>query len=180
MVENFQREGSSSNSHAGRDFETTAQTYFRSQGISLEKGHSILLGVADTKKKHEFDLGSGGPPVLVECKSHRWTSGGNVPSAKITVWNEAMYYFHLAPTEYRKIMFVLRDYSEKKKETLAQYYIRNHGHLIPDDVEIVEFNDADGTAVCLRPTLNRVRPEVMAHFRASTERNQRLGQLLAQ
>lgn len=126
----------------------------------------------------EFDLGSSSPPVLVECKSHRWTSGGNVPSAKITVWNEAMYYFHLAPPEYRKIMFVLRDYSDKRKETLAQYYIRNHGHLIPDDVEIVEFNGTD--AVCLRPTQNKVRPEVMAHFRASTERNWRLGELLAQ
>ena len=180
MVNNFQREGPHSNAKAGSDFETTAQTYFQKQGVLLEKGLSVLIGVADTKKKHEFDLRSSSPPVLVECKSHKWRSGGNVPSAKITVWNEAMYYFHLAPPEYRKILFVLRDYSDKRRETLAQYYIRNHGHLIPDDVEIFEFNGTDGTTVCLRPTLNRVRPEVMAHFRTSMERNRRLGQLLAQ
>ncbi len=180
MVNNFQREGSRSNSYAGRDFETAAQTYFREQGILLEKGHSVLIGVGDNKKMRQFDLGSSRPPVLVECKSHKWTSGGNVPSAKITVWNEAMYYFHLAPSEYRKIMFVLRDYSDKRKETLAQYYIRNHGHLIPDDVEIVEFNGADGAAVSLRLTQNKIRPEVMDQFRASMERNRRLGELLAQ
>ena len=180
MVNNFQREGSSSNTHAGRDFETVAQEYFLKQGVLLEKGHSILIGVADSKKMRKFDLGSDSPPVLVECKSHKWTSGGHVPSAKITVWNEAMYYFHLAPPEYRKILFVLRDYSDKRGETLAQYYIRNRGHLIPADVEILEFNGADDTAVWLRPAQNKVRPEVMAHFRASLERNWRLGELLAQ
>ena len=180
MVNNFQRTGSRSNAEVGSGFETTAQTYFLKQGTLLEKGYSVLIGVADSKKMRKFDLGSSNPSVLVECKSHKWTSGGNVPSAKITVWNEAMYYFHLAPPEYRKIMFVLRDYSDKRKETLAQYYIKNHDHLIPDDVEIFEFDDAHGSAVCLRPTQNKVRPEVMAHFRASTEKNRRLGELLAQ
>ena len=63
-----------------------------------------------------------------------------------------MYFFHIAPPEYRKIMFVLRDYSDKRRETLAQYYIRNFSHLIPDDVEIWEFDDADVVEI-LRETL---------------------------
>ena len=101
-----------------------------------------MLGVSSktSKKERKFDLGSANPPLLVECKSHRWTSGGNVPSAKITVWHEAMYYFSLAPKEFRKVLFVLRDFSDKRGETLAEYYIRNHGHLIPDDVEILEYD----------------------------------------
>ncbi|WP_251405975.1 hypothetical protein [Metabacillus litoralis] len=66
----------------------------------------------------------------MECKSHKWTSGGNVPSAKLTVWNEAMYYILLAPEDYRKF-FILKDYSEKGGETLGEYYIRAYGHLIP-------------------------------------------------
>jgi len=70
--------------------------------------------------------------IIIECKSHRWTSRDNVPSAKLTVWNEAMYYFHLAPAEYRKIFFILRDYSNKRHETLGEYYIRTYGHLIPN------------------------------------------------
>ena len=30
---------------------------------------------------------------------------------KITVWNESMYYFHLAPSVFRKVLFVLLDKS---------------------------------------------------------------------
>jgi len=59
----------------------------------------------------------------------------------MTVWNEAMYYFHLAPENYQKILFVLRHYSPKKKETLAEYYIRTYAHLIPNSVEIWEYDE---------------------------------------
>ncbi|MCM3671088.1 hypothetical protein M3181_19185 [Mesobacillus maritimus] len=82
----------------------------------------------------------------MECKSHTWTASGNVPSAKITVWNEAMYYFHLAPKDYRKVFFILKDYSTKCSETLGDYYTRTHSHLIPEDVEIMEY-DADEKTV---------------------------------
>ena len=139
MVNNFQRLGSTSNAHVGRAFETTAQDYFRQEGISLQKGHSVQIGVS-SKKDRKFDLGSDDPPVLVECKSHTWTSGGNVPSAKMTVWNEAMYLFLLAPRRFRKVLFVLRDFNEGRSESLAEYYVRNYSHLVPDDVEIWEYD----------------------------------------
>ena len=83
----------------------------------------------------------------MECKSHTWRKGGNVPSAKMTVWNEAMYYFLLAPGGFRKVLFVLKDFSEKRGESLAEYYIKNHGHLIPDDVEIWEYDGLESTVV---------------------------------
>lgn len=141
LVNNFQRVGSVSNAHVGRDFETEAQRYFQDKrGISLQKDYPVEIGVpGKDKKEKRFDLGSDDPPVLVECKSHRWTTGGNVPSAKMHIWNEVMYHFSLAPAHYEKILFVLRDYSEKRGETLADYYRRIYGHLIPDDVEIVEY-----------------------------------------
>lgn len=148
MVNNFQRIGAVSNAHVGDDFEDTAQLYFLSQGKRLQKRFKVSLGLS-SKKVHDFDLGAAQPPVLVECKSHKWTSGGKVPSGKIHIWNEAMYYFHLAPRGYRKILFVLRDYDDKKRETLAQYYIRTQRHLIPDDVEILEFDATKSTAVSL-------------------------------
>ncbi|MDD3424468.1 MAG: hypothetical protein PHX32_08025, partial [Sphaerochaeta sp.] len=62
---------------------------------------------------------------------------------KMTVWNEAMYYFLLAPIEYRKILFVLKDYSPKRKETLAEYFVRTNKHLIPKGVEIIEYDEAE-------------------------------------
>ena len=144
MVNNFQRLGSTSNSQVGRDFEIAAQDYFRKKGISLQRGHSVQIGVS-RKKNRKFDLGSDDPPVLVECKSHTWTSSGNVPSAKITVWNEAMYLFLLAPMRFQKVLFVLRDFNERRSESLAEHYVRNYSHLIPDNVEIWEYDAFDSS-----------------------------------
>lgn len=142
---NFQRKHAISNAHVGRDFEAVAHLYFTAQGYEVIKDVALPIGL-ERKKNHRFDLGT--PPnaankIIIECKSHRWTSGDNVPSAKLTVWNEAMYYFYLAPPDYRKIFFILRDESEKRKETLGEYYIRTYGHLIPKDVEIMEYHEVD-------------------------------------
>ena len=57
-----------------------------------------------------------------------------------------MYYFLLSPPGFRKVLFVLRDVSEKRGESLAAYYVRNHSHLIPDDVEILEYDVSNMTA----------------------------------
>jgi len=146
VTNNFQRIGAESNTKVGRDFESIASQFFGDQGISLGSNYRVPIGVGTKKKNRQFDLGSSKPPVLVECKSHRWTTGGNLPSAKITVWNEAMYYFHLAPSRYRKVLFVLRDFSQRRDMTLAEYYVRFYGHLIPAGVEILEY-DEDSQAV---------------------------------
>ena len=145
MSSPFQRVGSQSNAHVGRDFEACAMKYFASQGIRLEQNFSVPVGIGSKTKPHNFDLGCEEQKILVECKSHRWTSGGNVPSAKVTVWNEAMYYFVAAPCRYRCLWFVLRDYSPKRKETLAEYYHRTYRHLIPSKVEILEFDEETGS-----------------------------------
>jgi len=141
MNKPFQRLGSKSNAQAGRDFEIAAQKFFASEGLVLERDVKVPVGVESFKKDHAFDLGCLSKKVLVECKSHKWTTGGNVPSAKLAVWNEAMYLFVASPNEYRKIMFVLYDKSEKKGESLAKYYLRINSHLVPSDVEFWEYNE---------------------------------------
>jgi hypothetical protein len=142
MISNHQRIGSISNAHVGRDFEAIAHAYFlQSEGIALQLAFPVLLGVGSTEKLHNFDLGSDDPPVLIECKSHHWTETGNIPSAKIIACNLAMYYFHLAPAQYRKVMFMLRSEHPRRSETLAQYYARTHDHLIPPTVSIIEYDD---------------------------------------
>jgi hypothetical protein len=75
MAENFQRIGSISNAHVGRDFEAAAKSILEAAGIAVEKNHPVEVGVGNKRKLHSFDLGSDDPPVIVECKSHRWTSG---------------------------------------------------------------------------------------------------------
>jgi hypothetical protein len=138
---NHQRIGSVSNAHVGREFEVLARSYFaQHEGLHLLPAFPVQIGHAPKSKWHKFDLGSNDPCVLVECKSHNWTISGNMPSAKITVWNEAMYYFHLAPSHFRKILFVLDARHSRQGNSLAESYVRSCGHLIPPGVSIIEYN----------------------------------------
>lgn len=145
-MNNFQRNGSISNAHVGRAFEAKVQAFFAEQGVLLEPNVSLPVGIEGKSKPHVFDLGNLNQNVIVECKSHTWTESGNVPSAKITTWTQAMYYFHAAPDGFRKIFFALKDYSEKRQETLVDYYLRLHDHLIPIDVEFWEYDEQAETA----------------------------------
>ena len=147
-INNFQRVGAVSNAHAGSEFEELARAFFASEGLVLRRGFVAPIGVDDVKKGRKFDLGSDSPPVLVECKSHAWTQGGNIPSAKLTVWNESMYYFHLAPREFRKVFFVLKH--NRRDTSLAAYYLRNYSHLVPPTVEFWEYSPEASSATRLR------------------------------
>lgn len=99
------------------------------------------------KKNHVFDLGCSSRKWVVECKSHRWTTGHNVPSAKLTVWNEAIFYFCAAPLDYKKVLFVLRDLRRGSGESLATYYLRTYEHLVPEGVEIWEYDESKHVAL---------------------------------
>ncbi len=145
MDKPFQRKGTESNTQAGRDFEVKVQVFFAQQGLHLSPSIAVEIGI-NGRKSHNFDLGDEEKKVVVECKAHTWTEGGNVPSAKMTAWNQAMFFFHAAPSGYRKILFVLRDFSQKRNETLGEYYIRTNPHLIPKDVEVWEYDEKQRTA----------------------------------
>lgn len=137
----FQRIGEKANADVGRKFELCALSYFAAQDVNLKLNHKVNIGIeGGIKKLHAFDLGCDEKKILVECKSHRWTTGNNVPSAKLTVWNEAMYYFHLAPHNFKKIMFVLY-HCNKQGKSLASYYRDKYKHLVPNDVEIWEYDE---------------------------------------
>ncbi len=143
-MSNFQREGSISNAHVGRAFELRAQKLLAAHGLALELNHKLPCGLHNLKKDHAFDLGATDPKVIVECKSQTWTSGGKVPSAKMKNWAEAMFYFHMAPTDYRKIFFVERSVRPGREETLLGYFRRTQAHMIPYDVEFWELDrDSD-------------------------------------
>lgn len=146
MSQTFQRLGSISNAYVGQSFEDDVKLFFEAQNLSLARDFKVNLGVHLLKKPRKFDLGSADPPIIIECKSHRWTGGQNIPSAKITVWNESMYYFHMAPHEFRKLFVVARAFCVRRRCTLAEHYVRNFRHLIPSDVEIWEFNEDKKTA----------------------------------
>jgi hypothetical protein len=53
-------------------------SFVRKQEFLLQSNFVVLVGHS-IKKSHRFDLGSDDPPILVECKSFTWTSGGKTP-----------------------------------------------------------------------------------------------------
>lgn len=135
-----QRKNALSNTRVGIDFEELTLKYFKKSIPDIQKPFWIPIGHIE-QKQHKFDLGSAKHKVIIECKSHTWTEGGNVPSAKLTTWDQAMLYFFLAPRKYRKIFVVKKDLNPKTKEPLASYYIRTHSHVIPDEVEFWEVDE---------------------------------------
>jgi len=56
-------------------------------------------------------------------------------------WAEAMFYFHMAPSDYRKIFVVERSVRPGRSESLLAYFLRTQAHMIPHDVE---FRELDG------------------------------------
>lgn len=145
----YQRVGAISNTHAGNEFEAVAHRFFAQHGVILQRSFVVAIG-SRTTKAHKFDLGSADPPVLVECKSCTWTSGGNAPSAKLRSFNEAMLHFTVSPPEFRKILALMRDM--RRGESLAEYYVRTQAHLIPPDVEVWEIDAETATGRRLQIT----------------------------
>ena len=139
-MNNFQRKGSISNAHVGRAFELRVQKILAEQGLNLVLNFKVPCGLGDKLKEHAFDLGSENPSVIVECKSQTWTVTGNVPNAKLKNWAEAMFYFHMAPQEYRKIFIVEKSLREGREESLLAYFYRTQAHMIPHDVEFWELD----------------------------------------
>lgn len=119
---------------------TRARKVLAKCGLRLTPDHRVPCGLGKLRRKHSFDLGSEDPKVIVECKSHTWTSGGNVPSAKMKNWAEAMFYSHMAPQDYRKIFFVERSVHRGRSESLLSYFLRTRAHMIPADVECWELD----------------------------------------
>lgn len=152
MTPNFQRNNSTSNAAEGKKFELLILEYFnRFHGLDLIKNVKVAIGTSTTtpKKLKAFDLGIQGK-IVVECKSHTWREGGNTPQAKLTTWNEAMYLFLLTPDSYRKLFVVERFFGTKYNCTLGAHYIKTYGNLIPDTVEIWEYDRETVSALRLK------------------------------
>jgi hypothetical protein len=153
---NFQRVGAISNAHVGRDFENIALKIINENGFKVRLNHIVHVGYGSRTKPHKFDLGSDDPAVIIECKSQTWTSGDKVPSAKMKDWSEAMFYFAIAPKNYRKIFFIQKSMRRSNQETLATYYLRTHYHLVPDDVEFWEC-DVETKRVSVLPPVKELK-----------------------
>ncbi len=138
----FQRIGSSDNATVGREFENIALSFFATEGILLERNFGVQIGAGSKHKLRRFDLGSSSPAVLVNVSPTSGLQELTLPVPKLTVWNEAMFYFPSGSSYFRKILFVLKDHHSKRLVSRLENIIYNyHGHLGPDGVEIWEWNE---------------------------------------
>jgi len=115
---------------AGQFFQTT---------FSLEK--SIPIGTPP--KGHSFDCFSEEKYIVLECKAYTWTDSGNVPSAKIHILNEAVFFLRLLPNVFKKILVMKRAMRPLKTLSLAEYYYQHYHHLF-HDVLLMELNEESG------------------------------------
>lgn len=133
----FQRKNSSSNASEGKKFEDRVRKLFKPVFGNMSEQIPVLVGIRENgKKEHKFDLVSDN--AVIECKTMTWTEGGNCPSAKIQTWSEAMFFFYLLKTDKKKYFVVEESLNPKNNESLMDYYIRTHYHLIPSDVIFIE------------------------------------------
>lgn len=126
----------------GKSFQLLVQ-----RALTLHFGKTFYLEVAypigKPAKDHKFDLASDDGGIIVETKNYTWTSGNNVPSAKMSVLNEAVFYLQHAPMNTQKVLVINVDRHLTRNETLAAYYVRTYRHLL-DDVSVMGFDQNTG------------------------------------
>ena len=132
----------SENPHVGRKFQESVKLILEKKFCtSFEQEAAVAIG--KPAKDHKFDLANDDRSVVAECKCYTWTDSGNVPSAKLMGLDEAVFYFGFLPVGTKKILCMKKAVYHGKAETLAEYYVRVHGHLL-GDVFVYEISD-DGT-----------------------------------
>ena len=132
----------SENQHVGRRFQESVKLILEKKFCTSFEPEAVVA-IGKPAKNHKFDLANDDRSIVAECKCYTWTDSGNVPSAKLMGLDEAVFYFSFLPTETKKILCMKKATYRGKTETLAEYYVRVHGHLM-GDVFVYEISD-DGT-----------------------------------
>ena len=125
----------SENPHVGRKFQEFVQTILKEKyNTYFEQEAAIPIG--RPPKEHKFDLANADRSIVAECKCYTWTDSGNVPSAKLMGLDEAVFYFGFLPSGTKKLLCMKKAVFRGKQETLAEYYVRAHGHSLMYDGKI--------------------------------------------
>ena len=126
----------------GRNFQKTvlewARDYYETDFLE-----ESVVNIGNPPRPHKFDIVSKDSKIIIECKCYTWTTGGNVPSAKLSILDEAVLYLRCTPISTKKIIAMKFDWNEKKQKSLAEYFCDKKNHLL-DDVMVVEIDDAGG------------------------------------
>jgi len=137
----------SENPKIGKEFEKVvkewAELYY---DCEFEPENPVEIG--NPPKPHKFDLVSKDESIVIECKCYTWTEGGNVPSAKLAMLDEAILYLRSISFPTNKIIAMRYSWNEKKQKSLATYFCEKKGHLL-GDISVWELDDyGDFRLIC--------------------------------
>ena len=131
----------SENPIVGKQFQEYVKIVLEKK-FNVDFNQEVAIPIGQPPRDHRFDLVNKDQTVVAECKCYTWTDSGNVPSAKLMGLDEALFYFSFLPKETKKLLCMKKSTTPDKSESLAEYYIRVHGHLLRD-VEVCEISEAD-------------------------------------
>ena len=126
----------SENPRVGREFQELVKSGLEEK-YNMDFKQEATIPIGKPAKDHKFDLANEDRSIVAECKCYTWTDSGNVPSAKLMGLDEAVFYFSFLPHRTKKLLCMKKAVYPGKTETLAEYYVRVHGHLL-DEVHVYE------------------------------------------
>jgi len=130
-------------SRIGREFEEKVMAWFEEHhnvGFS-RKSDVNMISIGKPPKKHEFDVVSEDRSFVIECKCFTWTITDGMPSGKMKSISEAVLRLSFISNA-KTFVVIKKSYSNKRKETLAEYYYRRFGHMLRR-TRILEFEYDD-------------------------------------
>ena len=130
------------NTGKGRLFQEWA-AHILATHFGVELRLDFPLPIGNPPKEHKFDLVSADQNFVGECKNYSWTTGGNVPSAKMGFINEAVFYLSFLPPETTRFVAMRKDSRPTTGESLVDYYHRTYRHLL-NAVSIIEIESDSG------------------------------------
>ena len=133
------------NKKKGTEFENKVKQWFEAHfKSSFFQNKKLQVGKAPGKE-HRFDLVNETKRIAIECKCYTWTKTGNIPSAKLSTLNEAVFFLSfLRDYDYKTIIVMNKEPNPEKNETLAEYYFRIYRYLLGETI-IAEFDQEKST-----------------------------------
>ncbi len=109
----------------------------------------VRIKIGDPPKAHKFNLVSHQRGTIIECKNYQWRKNGDPPNGKITELKSVVLYSLFVEFQCEKIIMMAKSTHPKRNETLAEYFVRLHGHLL-HDTEVWEVDKETNTIEELR------------------------------
>jgi hypothetical protein len=138
-----------SNSEHGRRFQLHCRDALK-QALGCEVYLEVPINIGGNRP-HSFDLGTeerNDPDAIAECKAFRFTSAGNIPSAKITTLREAAMYLRSIKKDVMRLLIIKEDRHPKTGETLARYFARLNANYL-ESVTVLEMPEDGGALTCV-------------------------------